>query len=91
MARPRYAVVSRGQWQARGRQQLFSDASIQFCLSLKCLFNLPLRQDLGPVQSLLHLASPSLNWPVPDYSNTKMHCLKRLGERVMARTCSSVR
>ena len=50
----------------RGRQQLFSDASIQFCLSLKCLFNLPLRQTLGLVQSLLQLAG--LDWPVPDYS-----------------------
>ena len=59
------------QWLARpsgkrGRQQTFSDASIQFCLSLKCLLNLPLRQTLGLVQSLLQLAS--LDWPVPDYS-----------------------
>ena len=50
----------------RGRQQIFSDASIQLCLSLKCLFNLPLRQTLGLVQSLLQLAD--LDWPVPDYS-----------------------
>jgi len=50
----------------RGRQQIFSDASIQFCLSLKCLFGLPLRQGLGLVQSLLRLAS--MDWPVPDYS-----------------------
>jgi len=50
----------------RGRQQIFSDASIQFCLSLKCLFNLPLRQTLGLVQSVLQLAD--LDWPVPDYS-----------------------
>ena len=50
----------------RGRQQLFSDASIQFCLSLKCLFNLLLRQTLGLVQSLLQLTG--LDWPVPDYS-----------------------
>jgi hypothetical protein len=50
----------------RGRQQIFSDACIQFCLSLKCLFNLPLRQTLGLVQSLLQLAG--LDWPVPDYS-----------------------
>ena len=54
------------QWLARpsgkrGRQQTFSDASIQFCLSLKCLLNLPLRQTLGLVQSLLQLAS--LDWP----------------------------
>ena len=50
----------------RGRQQIFSDASIQFCLSMKCLFGLPLRQSLGFVQSLLQLSGA--DWPVPDYS-----------------------
>ena len=49
-----------------GRQQTFSDASIQFCLSIKCFFGLALRQSLGLVQSLLHLAG--LNWRVPDFS-----------------------
>lgn len=28
----------------RGRSPTFSDQAIQFCLSIKCLFNLPLRQ-----------------------------------------------
>jgi len=28
----------------RGRTQTFSDAAIQFCLTIKCLFNLALRQ-----------------------------------------------
>ena len=37
----------------RGRQHLFSDACIQFCLSIKCLFGLALRQSLGLVESLL--------------------------------------
>jgi hypothetical protein len=50
----------------RGRQQLFSDAAIQFCLSIKCLFGLALRQSLGLVESLLRLAG--LDWRVPDYS-----------------------
>ena len=50
----------------RGRQPIFSDATIQFCLSIKCLFNLPLRQAMGMAQSLLHLAG--LDWPVPDFS-----------------------
>ena len=59
------------QWYAqasgkRGRQQLFSDAAIQFCLSIKCLFGLALRQSLGLVQSLLRLAH--LDWKVPDFS-----------------------
>ena len=58
-------------WLARpsgkpGRQQVFSDAAIQFCLSIKCLFNLPLRQTLGLVESLLRMGG--LDWPVPDYS-----------------------
>lgn len=44
----------------------FSDAVIQFCLSIKCLFGLPSRQVLGMVQSLRRLAR--LDWPVPDFS-----------------------
>ncbi|MFB9151615.1 transposase [Roseovarius ramblicola] len=39
-----------------GRQPVFSDAAIQFCLSIKVLFNLPLRQTAGMVASLLKLA-----------------------------------
>jgi hypothetical protein len=50
----------------RGRSPTFSDAAIQFCLSIKCLFGQPLRQALGMVQSLLKLAG--LDWPVPDFS-----------------------
>lgn len=50
----------------RGRQQVFSDAAIQFCLSIKCLFGLALRQSLGLVHSLLRLAG--LDWRVPDFS-----------------------
>ena len=50
----------------RGRSQMFSDEAIQFCLSIKCLFNLPLRQAMGMTQSLLSLAG--LDWSVPDYS-----------------------
>ena len=59
------------QWYApangkRDRQRTFSDAAIQFCLSIKCLFGLALRQSLGLVESLLRLAS--LDCRVPDYS-----------------------
>ncbi|WP_211322435.1 transposase, partial [Paracidovorax anthurii] len=50
----------------RGRSPTFSDAAIQFCLSIKCLFGQPLRQALGMVDSLLRLAK--LDWPVPDFS-----------------------
>lgn len=50
----------------RGRQPIFSDAAIEFCLSIKCLFGLALRQSLGLVQSLLRLAG--LDWRVTDFS-----------------------
>jgi hypothetical protein len=50
----------------RGRSQICSDQAIQFCLSIKCLFNSPLRQAMVMTQSLLSLAG--LDWPVPDYS-----------------------
>ena len=49
-----------------GRPEIFSDAAIQFCLSIKVLFGLALRQAIGMVASLLKLAR--LDWPVPDYS-----------------------
>ena len=49
-----------------GRPPVFSNAAMQFCLSIKVLFKLPLRQTAGMVASLLHLAG--LDWPVPDYS-----------------------
>jgi hypothetical protein len=50
----------------RGRSPLFSDAAIQFCLMIKNLYGLALRQTTGMVRSLLKLAG--LNWDVPDFS-----------------------
>ena len=50
----------------RGRQQQFSDAAIQTCLTLKVLFGMPLRQTTGFVQSLLRLVG--LDWIAPDFS-----------------------
>ena len=50
----------------RGRQQAYSDAAIQACLTLKVLFGLPLRQTTGFVGSLLKLVG--LDWSVPDFS-----------------------
>ena len=49
-----------------GHTPVFSDAAIQFCLSIKVLFKLPLRQTAGMLASLLKLAG--LDWPVPDVS-----------------------
>ena len=50
----------------RGRSPKFSDAAIQFCLTIKNLFGLALRQAQGFVESLLNLSG--LHWPVPDFS-----------------------
>ena len=47
-----------------GRPALFSDVAIQFCLTIKVLFKLPLRQTTGMVASLLKLAG--VDWAVPD-------------------------
>ena len=49
-----------------GRSETYSDAAIQFCLSIKVSFGLALRQTIGMVASLLRLAD--LDWPVPDHS-----------------------
>ena len=62
----------------RGRTQIFSDTAIQFCLSILCLFRLPLRQSIGMigmVEGLLRQAG--LDWPVPDFS-TVSHRQKTL-------------
>ena len=50
----------------RGRQQTYSDAAIQSCLTFKVLFGLPLRQTTGFVESLLK--SAGLDWSVPNFS-----------------------
>ena len=50
----------------RGRQQTYSDAAIQTCLSMKVLFGMALRQTTGFVESLLKLTG--LDWAVPDFS-----------------------
>lgn len=39
-----------------GRPAVFSDAAIQFCLMVKVLFGLPLRQTTGMVASILSMA-----------------------------------
>ncbi len=53
-------VDLRMQWEAtpggrRGRQQIFSDAAIQTCLTMEVLFGMALRQTTGSVESLLRL------------------------------------
>ena len=51
---------------SNGRPPVFSDGAIQFCLMVKILFGLPLRQTTGMVASILSMAE--LDWPVPDFS-----------------------
>jgi len=50
----------------RGRQQTYSAAATQACLTLKLLFGLPLWQTTEFVESLLKLVG--LDWSVPDFS-----------------------
>ena len=50
----------------RLRSTKYGEAAIQFCLTIKGLFNLALRQATGIAQSLLKLAG--LDWEVPDFS-----------------------
>ncbi|ETW11600.1 transposase, IS4 family protein [Roseivivax marinus] len=45
---------------------MFSDAAIQFRLSIKVRFQVPLRQTAAMVASLLKLSG--LDWTVPDFS-----------------------
>ncbi len=52
-----------------GRQQTYSDAAIQACLTIKVLFGMALRQTTGFVASLLKLAG--LDWSVPDFSTMR--------------------
>ncbi|MGE4306191.1 MAG: transposase [Novosphingobium sp.] len=49
-----------------GRPARFSIRAIELCLTLRALFNLPLRQATGLVGTLLRQAD--LDWPVPDYT-----------------------
>ena len=74
-------------WQApssgrAGRPAVFSDAAIQFCLTLKCMFGLGLRQATGLAESLFKLAQ--LDWNVPDY-NTLSRRQKTLSVAITAR------
>lgn len=50
----------------RRRQPTCSAAAIQFCLTIKYLFSLALRQAKGIVESMLRLAG--FDWAVPDFS-----------------------
>ena len=70
----------------RGRQQTYSAAAIQACLTLKVLFGLPLRQTTGFVESLLKLVG--LDWSVPDFS-TQCRRQKTLSVAIPYKSTSS--
>ena len=50
----------------RGRQQKYADFAIETILTLRLLFNLPLRQTEGFVMSLFDMMKVSL--PIPDHT-----------------------
>lgn len=54
-----------------GRRPKYSEAAIQFYLTIKGLFNLPLRPAMGMTQSLLELAN--LDGQVPDFVSISRH------------------
>ena len=68
------------------RSKTFSDAVIQFCLTVKCLLNLPLRQALGLVEALLRLAGQP--WLASDYGTV---CRRQKGLDVRVRYRPSCR
>ncbi|RWR16321.1 IS5 family transposase [Sinirhodobacter populi] len=70
---------------AKGRPPVFSDAAVQFCLMVKVLFGLPLRQTTGMVASILSMAG--LDWPVPDFSTVSRR-QKRITVQISNRRAS---
>jgi len=55
----------------RGRGPKYSKAAIQFCLTMKSLYSLPLRQAMGMTQCLLRLAG--LDWQAPGFDIVSRH------------------
>lgn len=53
-----------------GRPPVFSNAAVHFCLMVKVLFSLPLRQITDMMTSILAMAG--LDWPVPDLSTLSL-------------------
>ncbi|PMQ18400.1 hypothetical protein JaAD80_00390 [Janthinobacterium sp. AD80] len=70
----------------RGRSRKYSEAAIQFCLTVMGMFNLALRQAIGLAQSLLKLAG--LDWEVPDFSTVSRR-QKHLAVMITANTTTS--
>jgi hypothetical protein len=56
-----------------GRPAMFSDAAIQFCLTIMFVFKLPLRQTTGSVADLLKVTNP--DWSVPEKTTPRPKAL----------------
>jgi hypothetical protein len=68
----------------RGRNQTFSDAAIDFCLTVARILSVSLRRAIEETKSLLRTAS--LDWQVPDYS-TLSRRKKQLGRLAVENFC----
>lgn len=77
----------------RGRSSKYGEAAIQFCVTIKSLFNLPLRQAMGMTQSLLcnkasvsHHTSAALAITFPITPTNMRSCQHRQKPRRMQAT-----
>lgn len=61
----------------RGRSQTFSNAAIDFCLTVARILGVSLRRAIEQTKSLLKIAS--LDWQVPDYSTLSRRKKKSRG------------
>jgi hypothetical protein len=68
----------------RGRSQTFSNAAIDFCLTVARILSVSLRRAIEEIKSLLRTAS--LDWQVPDYS-TLSRRKKQLGRLAVENFC----
>jgi hypothetical protein len=66
-----------------GRSPTFSDPAVHFCLAIKGMLDLPLRQAMDVTKQLLRAAG--LNWPVPNFSTVSRR-RKQLREVVVDMT-----
>ncbi len=73
----------------RGRQPKFSDAAIQFCLTMKVLFGMPLRQTTGFVESLLRLAGAAYVPPSMENLQLRLDLRNLFDETYVARANDS--
>lgn len=68
----------------RGRSQTFSDAAIEFCLTVARILSVSLRRAIEEIKTVIKAAS--LDWQVPDYS-TLSRRKKRFGRLSVESFC----